>query len=94
MCGFALSGHLFGTDWRDLHCAFAGIAMVSGDQYRIKAASFHAHALCAPSARLRVQYENLSKAYLRLAEQADRNNVADITYEPPPPKIDNPDRKQ
>jgi len=41
-----------------------------------------------------MQYENLSKAYLRLAEQADRNNVADITYEPPPPKIDNPDRKQ
>ena len=71
-----------------------GVAMTSGDQYRIKAASFHAHALCAPSARLRVQYENLSKAYLRLAEQADRNNAADITYEPPPPKIDNPDRKQ
>jgi hypothetical protein len=68
--------------------------MASGDEYRIKAASFHAHALCAPNPRLRVQYENLSKAYLRLAEQADRNDVADITYEPPPPKIDNPDRKQ
>jgi len=71
-----------------------GVAMASGDQYRIKAASFHASAPCAHSPRLRVQYENLSKAYLRLAEQADRNDVVDITYEPPVPKIDNPDRKQ
>jgi len=67
--------------------------MASGDQYRIKAASFHASALCTRSSRLRGQYENLSKAYLRLAEQADRNDVVDIAYEPPPPKIDNPDRK-
>jgi hypothetical protein len=40
-----------------------------------------------------VQYENLSKAYLRLAEQADRNDMADITYEPPPRKIDKSDSK-
>jgi len=89
-----LSGHSFGTEWGDLHCAFTGTAMASGDQYRIKAAWLHASALYAPSPRLRVQYESLSRAYLRLAEQADRNNAADITYEPPPPKIDNPDRKQ
>jgi hypothetical protein len=68
--------------------------MASGDQYRIKAASFHARALCAPSLRLGVQYESLSKAYLRLAEQADRNDETFLTYEPPPPKVDNPDRKQ
>jgi hypothetical protein len=34
-----------------------------------------AGALCAPSMRLRVQYESLSEAYLRLAEQADRNDM-------------------
>jgi len=68
--------------------------MAAGDQYRIRAASFQARALCALSMRLRVQYENLSEAYLRLAEQADRNDMTDITLEPPPPKIDNPDRKQ
>jgi hypothetical protein len=39
-------------------------------------------------------WKNLSEAYLRLAEQADRNDMTDITLEPPPPKIDNPDRKQ
>jgi hypothetical protein len=37
---------------------------------------------------MRAQYENLSKAYLRLAEQADRNEQADIIYEPPPPRLD------
>jgi hypothetical protein len=35
---------------------------------------------------MHAQYENLSKAYLRLAEQADRNEQADIIYEPPPPR--------
>ena len=68
--------------------------MTSGDQYRLKAAWLHASALCAPNPHLRVQYENLSKAYLRLAGQADRNDMADIMYEPPTPKIDKPDRKQ
>ena len=66
--------------------------MAAGDQYRTRAASFP-RALCAVSMRLRVQYESLSEAYLRLAEQADRNDMTDITLEPPP-KIDNPDRKQ
>jgi len=66
---------------------------MGGDQYRIKAASFHARALCTRSPRLRTQYENLSKAYLRLAEQADRNDRADLTYEPPPPKISSLDGK-
>ena len=68
--------------------------MAAGDQYRIRAASFHARARCALSMRLRVQYESLSEAYLRLAEQADRNDMTDITLEPPPPKIDNPEPKQ
>jgi hypothetical protein len=28
-----------------------------------------------------------AKAYLRLAEQADRNALVDLVYEPPPPKL-------
>jgi hypothetical protein len=67
---------------------FQGAAMAAGDQYRIKAASFHARAQFTTSPRLRAQYENLSKAYLRLAEQADRNEQANIIYEPPPPRLD------
>jgi hypothetical protein len=66
--------------------------MGTGDSYRIRAATFHARAQCEPSPRIRVQYENLAKAYLRLAEQADRNDRADIVYEPPPPRLDDSDR--
>lgn len=41
------------------------------------------------SPRMRVHYEALSKAYLRVAEQVDRN---DMTYEPPP-KLSGPGQK-
>jgi hypothetical protein len=40
--------------------------------------------------RLRVQFENLAKAYVRLVEQADRNRRV-VVYEPPPPKIGDTD---
>jgi hypothetical protein len=68
--------------------------MVDGDQYRIKAAEFHARARCVSSERLRAQFENLAKAYLRLAEQADRNTELDVTYEPPPPKLNDSEVKK
>jgi hypothetical protein len=42
---------------------------------------------------LRADYENLARAYLRLAEQADRNALLDVTYEPPLPKINDPEIK-
>jgi hypothetical protein len=73
-----------------------GWHMAASDKYRIQAAKFYAQARGATSLspHLRVQFEELAKAYLRLAEQADRNGMADITYEPPPPKLDNPNRKQ
>jgi hypothetical protein len=59
------------------------------DKYRIKAAEFYAQARRATSLspQLRVQFENLAKTYLLLAEQADRNEKADLIYEPPPPKL-------
>ena len=64
-----------------------------GDQYRVKCAELHALALREPNQRLRTQYENLAKAYWRLAEQADRNRLLDMTYEPPPPKLNDLDTR-
>ena len=34
----------------------------------------------------KVEFENLARAYLRLAEQADRNSRTDIVYETPSKK--------
>src|SRR5262245_66531317 len=45
--------------------------MAAGDQHRIKAAEFHARAQSEAKPQMRVQYENLAKAHLRLAAQAD-----------------------
>ena len=36
--------------------------------------------------RLRVQYESLSEAYLRLAEQADRNDMMTSRWSRRPPR--------
>ena len=66
--------------------------MAEGDQYRIKAASLHSRAQYEKRPRVRVEFENLAKVYLRLAEMADRNRV-DVIYEPPPPRLDDLDRK-
>lgn len=57
------------------------------DQYRIRAAEFHAQAQSASNPKLRAQFENLS---LCLAEQADRNSQTELIYEPPLPKLDGP----
>jgi hypothetical protein len=57
--------------------------MTSGDVYRRKAAEFTFKAAAEPDAELRVEFEHLAVAYLRLAEQADRNSLTDIVYETP-----------
>jgi hypothetical protein len=62
-------------------------AMALAQDYRLKAAEFHARARSELGPLLRLQYENLARAYLRLAEQADRNGVTHLVYEPPPPKL-------
>ena len=66
--------------------------MASGDQYRIKAAEFHAEAQRIADPSLRRQFEDLSRAYLRLAGHADRNASIELIYEPPPPKINDEPR--
>src|SRR5262245_53001867 len=63
------------------------VPMATGDQYRIKAAEFHAEAQRATNRGLRRQFENLSRAYLLLAGQSDRNARIELVYEPPPPKL-------
>jgi len=64
-----------------------GSRMTTGDHYRLKAAVLHARAIGQTSARIKEQFEKLSRAYLRLAEQADRNACVDLLYEPPPLKL-------
>jgi len=70
--------------------------MAVGDGYRLKAAEFQAMAQDEKNVTFRTQFENLARAYLRLAEQAERNIQTDVTHEPPP-KVDDssaPDKDQ
>ena len=54
--------------------------------YRIKAAELFALANNEPYRGLRIQCDRMARAYLRLAEQAERNSQLDLTYETPPAK--------
>jgi hypothetical protein len=58
--------------------------MTPGDQYRIRAAELMAKAQGEAAAPVRLEYESLALAYLRLAEQADRNAATDVVYEHAP----------
>lgn len=64
-----------------------GSRMTSGDQYRVKAATIHAQALAETDLEIKKHFEGLSRAYLRLAVQADRNAIIELMYEPPLPKL-------
>jgi hypothetical protein len=68
--------------------------MASGDNYLIRAAELLAKAECEFDSEKRTELENLALAFLRLAEQARRNSQTDVTYEPPPPKLDDPELKE
>ena len=68
--------------------------MVPGDKYRAKALELLACAETQSNQQIRAEFENLAAAFLRLAEQAERNSQFDVTCAPPPPKIDDPDLKQ
>jgi hypothetical protein len=56
---------------------------MSSDEYRNKAADMHARALREKVPNIKGEYENMALAYLRLAEQADRNAATDMVYETP-----------
>ena len=55
--------------------------MTPSEQYRKLAAELRAKARKEESADLRVEWNHLAQCYLRLAEQADRNQRNDVTYE-------------
>jgi hypothetical protein len=57
--------------------------MPPGDEYRKKAADLTARSLQEPDLVQRLDLANLAHAYLRLAEQAERNAETDIVYETP-----------
>ena len=63
--------------------------MGSSVEYRAKAAEIDAEAKKAKATpSLAHELENLAHAYLRLAQQAERNSQLDVVYVPPSLKIE------
>ncbi len=54
---------------------------MTGDRYRIIAAELRARAAREQNELHAAEWDKLARAYLRLAEQADRNSFADIWAE-------------
>ena len=57
---------------------------MSGDQYRKRAAELDAQAKTELRPTVRDELERLALSYLRLAEQADQNELIEVVYETPP----------
>jgi hypothetical protein len=55
--------------------------MTARDEYLLRAAELSALAQAGTDRADKVEFENLARAYLRLAEQAERNSQADIVSE-------------
>ncbi len=62
--------------------------MGSDVAYRLRAAELIERAKSGTNSILAAEFKSMALVYLRLAKQAVRNAEADITYEPPPPKIE------
>ena len=57
------------------------LAMQSADHYRKLAAEFRAKAAQESRPALRLDLNRLAQSYLRLAEQAEKNVQANVSYE-------------
>ncbi|HMF46434.1 MAG TPA: hypothetical protein VKE29_07145 [Candidatus Udaeobacter sp.] len=57
--------------------------MTAGEGYRAKAGELLARAEVESSSLLKAEFESLAAAYLRLAEQAERNNAFIVEFELP-----------
>jgi hypothetical protein len=68
--------------------------MTTGDDYRAKAATLRARAQREPDPTIAADFESLALAYLRLAEQADRNSQIDIRFDTPQRQTGEPDREE
>ena len=66
--------------------------MGPGDQYRVRALELRAMARCENNPGMRAEFEKLARAYMRLAEQAERNCQLDLTYETPIKKSEDGER--
>ena len=64
--------------------------MTAGDGYRAKALELLARADVEADLQMRAELENLAAAFLRLAEQAQRNTRLIIEFELPPEKESDP----
>ena len=58
--------------------------MTPADVYRVKAGDMASLARAETDPFQKTEYERLSLAYLRLAEQAERNSQNDVVWEPLP----------
>jgi hypothetical protein len=56
--------------------------MTPGEQYRVLAASLRARARTTDGADFAAEWEQLAFCYDRLAEQADKNERLNVTYDP------------
>lgn len=60
--------------------------MSARNEYLLRAAHLLAKAGVEANAAIKDELENMARCYLRLAEQAKRNDETDIVYETPPSK--------
>jgi hypothetical protein len=64
-----------------------GVAGMTGrEEYLLRAAALSSKAQAETDRACKVGIENLARAYLRLAEQAERNSRTDIVYGTPAKK--------
>ena len=67
--------------------------MAVGDHYRAKALELLAHVDTERDLTARAELESLAAAYLRLAEQAERNEGLTVEFDLPPQQ-DSPKQKR
>jgi hypothetical protein len=60
--------------------------MIPRQGYLLRAAELSAKAQAENVHARKVEFQNLARAFLRLAEQAERNSHTDTVYETPPKK--------
>jgi len=60
--------------------------MTYRQKYLLRAAELSAKAQAENDHTYKIEFQNLARAFLRLAEQAERNTHTDIVYETPPKK--------
>jgi hypothetical protein len=71
------------TLYRLGHYGFGVEGMTARQEYLLRAAELSAKAQVENDRARKTEFQNLARAYLRLAEQAERNSHTDIVYETP-----------